>query len=232
MFGLSTPAVRGRTRLEVPMAMAIAVGVAVFWVLLVVAAALQPGYDAAGDSISSLASRGATDAWVAMSALAIAGAGTMIMGVTLGQLSPPAGLTLGLAGFALMILIVAPLSCVGGAAGCGAQTEPRAWAGLWHFVGVNLYEIAFVAAVASAGVQLFHMGLRGPALVAVVVSMASIVLFAIAPLPMGLRQRLWLALHSAVLVAMPLALSVPQRSTVSHGSAAGTAQAAPSKGGS
>ncbi len=133
-----------------------------FWVLLTIAAMEQPGYDVARDSISSLASRGAHDAWIGIVALSVAGVGTIAMGTWLGRLSPPGGLTLGLAGVALLILVVAPLSCVEGAAACSTQSEPRVWSAMWHLVAVNLYEIMFVAAISVAAVQLLHRGARAP----------------------------------------------------------------------
>jgi hypothetical membrane protein len=209
MLGSATRPMATDTRPDRRVLGAVVLVLLAFWVLLTIAAMQQPGYNAARDSISSLASRGAHDAWIGIAALAVAGAGTIVMGTWLGRFSPPGGLTLGLAGVALLILLVAPLSCVGGAAACSTQSEPRAWSEMWHLVAVNLYEVMFVAAIAVAAIQLLHRGARPLALAMVAVALLSIFLFAVAPCPLGMRQRLWLALHSVVLVALSIILSLP-----------------------
>ncbi len=181
----------------------VTLGVVVVWALMMVAAAHQPGYDWTRDTISSLASRGAEDGWIGMLCIGSAGVLTISSAWILAPTSRPGALALLAAGIALVVLSVARIQCIHGAAMCQMLPKAPDWMGPTHFVAVAVYEICFVTAIGSCAIALWHRGVRLAPFIALLAMAASLLLFW-HPLGLGGQQRAWLGVHSLVLIGLTL----------------------------
>jgi len=177
-------------------------GLAAFWALLRVAVLQQPGYELSRDTISSLASQGAVNAWIGVLAFATGGLGTIGLSFLLRRISQPAGLALGLAGVALLIVGVTRINCLDGAAGCLMRDATDAWTGRIHLAGTVLYEVAFLGSVASAALCIWRAGSRAAPLLAMLGLLSSILFFAVLPVEIGLGQRAWLLVHTVLIAGL------------------------------
>ncbi len=182
--------------------LAVYAGMALFWVLLMGAALVQPGYDSARDSISSLASHGAALPWIGMLALVLAAFGILGAGLLLRRISDPAALTLGLAGLALLVVAVTRITCPMGAAECAMSDATPDMTSRWHWLGSALYEMAILAATACASLCLWRAGRRTFATWLLIGIAASLLLFAGLPIEFGLRQRANMLVHTALIAGL------------------------------
>ncbi len=193
----------------------IVASLAVTWGFVLLAAAQQPGYDHLRDSISSLAARGAHLPWIGAMAIAAGGSATVAASLVLRRVSQPAALALGVAGVALLVVALAPIGCPDGAAGCQMYPGGRDWIGKIHLAGVGFYEVGSVTAAASAALALLRSGARRAALAGMLGAGVSLLLFAAAPMDLGLMQRAWLLVHSLLLAGVPyLAVTTAGRGEV------------------
>jgi hypothetical protein len=174
------------------------------WVVLGIARTAQPGYVAMRDTISSLASHGASFPWIGMAGIAIAGIATVMASFPLRRLSQPAALAMGVAGFALLVVAFTRIACPDGAAGCsmGGATDPATSTA--HLAAIMVFEVTFVTAIGSAAICLWRSGARIASLGAIVGMVLSIVFVALAPMEVGMKQRLWLLVNSLLLVGCQL----------------------------
>jgi hypothetical protein len=188
------------------------------WVFMRLAAIQQPGYDSLRDTISSLASEGATLAWLGMLTISVAGAATILASIPLRRVSQPAALALGVAGMALFVVAFTRIACPEGAAGCEMRTTTAHMTAEAHIIALVVFEIALTGAVASTALCLWRAGARTAAVIGIVAIVLSIGFFAVVPLDVGTRQRLWLLVNS-VLIGVAHVVRLPtdpavRRSTV------------------
>ncbi|WP_300015275.1 DUF998 domain-containing protein [Pseudonocardia sp.] len=187
-------------------------GVALFWVLTVVAGLLAPGYSARADYVSSLAGRGSSVAVLGVAALTVLGlAHLAAAAVVRGWVAAPLALA-GLCGLAVAWFRTA---CPLGAAGCGSganETVPDL-ADTVHYLAVVGYEVALVVAMLGVAVRL--RGAR-PVVAALTVTaaVASVVLaLQIGGPDLGAWQRAWLAVNTAWPAALALTVYRPRSHT-------------------
>lgn len=182
----------------------------VTWGLVLLAASQQPGYDHVRDSISALASRSANLPWIGAMAIAAGSIATLAASFVLRRVSQPAALSLALAGVALLVVALTPIRCEGGPAGCEMYPGGSNWISKTHLAAVGFYEFASVTAAMSTALALLRAGGRRTAAVCVVGALLSLLLFVAAPIELGLMQRAWLLLHSALLACVPYLAVAPQ----------------------
>lgn len=164
-----------------------------------IATRLQPGYDPAQDSLSSLASNGAAGPWIGMLAIATSGLVALIAMISLRRLTPPGALALGVAGVALFLVAGTRIDCPGGAAGCLMGPTTSYLTATSHTMGLILFEVMFIGAIASAAICLWRGGWRRMAMVAIIGIILSLFFFAVAPTGIGLRQRAWLLVNTVLM---------------------------------
>lgn len=170
------------------------------WVLFRMAAIEQPGYEPMRDTISSLASEGASHAWIGMLGIATAGGATVIASFPLRRISQPAALAMGVAGFALVLVALTRIACPDGAASCSMGPATDYSTATAHTIGQIVFEVLFVGAIGSAAICLWRAGARVTSTAAVVGMVLSILLFTVFPIEIGMQQRLWLFVNSILMV--------------------------------
>jgi hypothetical protein len=185
---------------------ALVAGVAGFWGCAVVAASLQPGYDAGVDYLSALAAVGARQpAWglamFACGAVALGAAAAMLL--SRGFRTAPA--LLGIAAVAVVLAGAARVDCPDGAAGCaaGPASLSGGLASQVHSAAVLTSQLLLSAALLALAWQ----GRQTCSRTCVGLAGAGAVLTAVLsvnPLPLepGWSQRLWVASGHAVLLAV------------------------------
>lgn len=183
---------------------AVVICLALFWAVLRMAALQQPGYDLNRDTISSLASNGANDAWIGIGALGLAGLGMMLLSRRTARVTPPGALSLVAAGIALMVVAGSRITCPDGAAGCEMIDATSPFVGQIHMTATVLYQVTFLVATACVAVATWRRGARAWPIIALLGMMLSVGLFAAAPLGVGVAQRMWM-LSQSLLLAGPLA---------------------------
>jgi len=128
-------------------------GVALFWVGIVVAAGREPGYAWRDDYVSSLASRGSTVAPIGMAAIASMGIAFIAGGFEAQRAWGRRALSMPtmLSGAALLVVAAFRTNCPGGAAGCGTSSGDvaRDWIHAMHVNGVAVNELFLVVAMAA-----------------------------------------------------------------------------------
>lgn len=183
-------------------------------ILFRLAARQQPGYDPLHDTLSSLASEGAAWPGIAVVAMASAGLGTILASFPLRRVSQPAALALGVGGVSLFLVAFTRIACPHGAAGCAMGPETAYATATAHTTGLILFEIALTGAVASTGLCLWRAGARMLAVVAFLGIALSIAFFAVVPIDVGARQRVWLLVNTMLIagahvVRLPEPVAVP-----------------------
>ena len=185
--------------------------VVVFWALVVVGGLVNPGYEQGRDFISSLASRGAGQAWIGVAALVVLPLAHL---ATLSVLWTRADVAFAVSGaHALFTSVVSGLvvaasriSCPGGAAGCSNDSRPRQtdWMDHLHGWAVGVYGVAMVSAIGFAAADLWwRPGMRGLAVLSVVLApVSAALLLAISLGATGGVQRMWLLVNTGWLVAV------------------------------
>lgn len=180
-------------------------GVALFWLVSLVAGTLVPGYSARADYVSSLAGRGSSVAVfgiVAIAALGLAHLGAAA--VWRGAVAVP----LALAGVAGLTIAAFRTACPLGAAGCGTAPNdaPADLADSVHGLAVVGYEIALLAAMAVVAARSARTRPLAAALtVAAAVLSVALGLNIDGP-DLGAWQRAWLVVNTGWLVAAVLLL--------------------------
>ena len=188
----------------------VAVGAVVsFWALVLVAGLVNPGYLLTRDYISALASRGADQAWLGVSALVLLPVAHLATAVVLRSRARLASYGLALSVVAGLLVAADRISCPGGAARCGTvpRTQPTDWMDLVHGKSVAAYGVIMVLVLITAAVELRgQAGLRRLAVASAVLAPVSATLLlasATSDHPGG-PQRLWLLVNTGWLVAAAL----------------------------
>src|SRR5437773_1592285 len=91
---------------------------AVFWCLVLLAGAGNPGYSQTRDYVSTLAARGADRGWLGVVAICAAAVAMLATAFLLRSLSRAAALLTGVAGAGFIVVAFTRLQCANGAAGC------------------------------------------------------------------------------------------------------------------
>ncbi len=177
-----------------------ALGVALFWLGTVLAAAGAPGYSARADYVSSLAGRGSEAAGAGIAALVVLASAHLAAAVAV---RGAAGAALAAAGACGLVVAAFRTGCPLGAAGCGTAPNdaPADLADALHVVGVVGYEVAAVSAMLALAVR--WRG-RAGALTAVVAVGSAALALRVGGADAGLDQRLWLALTTGWVAVAPL----------------------------
>lgn len=184
---------------------AVAGFLALFWGLVLLGGAVEPGYSHVEDYVSRLASFGAAFPVVgilAIAALATAH-GATALGLGRSGARAPAG-TLGVAAIAGYVVAALRVHCPGGAAGCaGTATAPDSWTDAVHAAAVLAYEVALLAAMLTTAGWAARRRRRALAAMSLVAAAASLVsVLRIEEPAAGADQRLWLAVSCAWLLSV------------------------------
>src|SRR6476619_2218760 len=91
----------------------------VFWCLVLLVGAANPGYSQTRDYVSTLAARGADYGWLGVLAICAAALAIIATGALLRSLSRLAAVLTGIAGVGFLVVAFTRLSCPDGPAGCG-----------------------------------------------------------------------------------------------------------------
>lgn len=183
-------------------------GVAVFWLVALVAGALVPGYSARADYVSSLAGRGSSVAVFGIAAIAALGiAHVGAAAVWRGAVAVP----LALAGVAGLTIAAFRTACPLGAAGCGTppNVAPADLAGSVHGLAVLGYEVALLAAMVVVAARLARTRPLAAALTVAAAVLSVALALNIGGPDLGAWQRAWLVVNTGWLVAAVLLLSPP-----------------------
>jgi Protein of unknown function (DUF998) len=137
--------------------------VAGFWVLVLVAGQVNPGYVLTRDYISALASRGADQAWLGVLALVLLPLAHGAVGLLLRGRAPVVASGLAVSVLAGLVVASMRISCPGGAAGCSVsgrrsvsgQVRTTDWMDAVHGKAVATYGILMVAVLLAAAVSLW-----------------------------------------------------------------------------
>ncbi len=186
------------------------VAVAGFWVLVIVAGLVNPGYVVTRDYISALASRGADQAWLGVAALVLlplAHGGLALLLARRGRRAQVVAAGLVVCMLAGLVVSSMRISCPGGAARCSVAGQVRTtdWIDAVHGKAVATYGVVMVFVLAAAAVSLWTVD-RPLAITSAVlapVSMALLLATAGGDRPGG-PQRLWLLVNTGWLVAAAL----------------------------
>ena len=176
-----------------------------FACLVVLGAAVNGGYSHARDFVSSLAGRGAEQAWIGVVAFTCFAAAHVVAAMRWRRASRIVGVTLLACGALLLVVALARASCPGGAAGCSLPGQPAA-TDVWdtiHGLSVGIYVLAYVLAALCAAVVLLRR--RRARLGATMVVIAVLSMLAVAQVDEaspGAEQRIWLAVNAAGLLVL------------------------------
>jgi hypothetical protein len=190
---------RGWPRRLVPVA------VAGFWLLVLLAGWVNPGYRLTRDYISALASRGADQAWIGVTALVVLPLAHLAAAYVIRPRARWAAGGLALSVVAGLLVAADRISCPGGAAGCSTVPRPRTtdWMDAVHGRSVAAYGGIMVLVLVLAALELWQQpGFRRFAVVSAVlapVSGALLIAAAGGGHPGG-PQRLWLLVNTGWLV--------------------------------
>jgi hypothetical protein len=194
--------------------------VVAFWLLVVTAGLVNPGYAPTRDYISALASRGADQAWLGVTALVVLPLAHLSVAVAVWDRARLAAAGL-LATVPLGLLVAAMrISCPSGAARCSVAGQVRRtdWLDAVHGKAVAGYGVlmvlVLVAAAFPAGLP-WRRGRVASALAAPV--SALLLLMSSGGSHPGTPQRLWLIVNTGWLVAVSLAVLVALSVAVRQG---------------
>lgn len=188
-------------------AVAAPLGVALFWLGVIVGGALAPGYSARADYISSLASRGSSVAPIGMAAIVcmalahLFGAGDAWR--AWGRRAPAAALAL--AGVAQIVIAFSRIRCPMGAAGCRFADQPVVYDAfdVLHHDAVLAFELFLLIAMLALFVGAWRAAPwpRWLGLVSLPLGIASAyLLYRTGAVDNGLWQRAWAGVNSAWLL--------------------------------
>lgn len=182
-------------------------GVAGFWVAILVAGALEPGYTNRRDYVSTLAAHGAAHAGLAIVGI-VAAAGAMVAASLLVRpLSRAAAGAIVIAGVGFVVVAFTRLECANGAAGCGlgGRFEVSGSTEIGHWTATTVSSILLIAGIALTGAALVRRGRRaaGIASLAAAAAIAGAFLATGGDMP-GEMQRVGIAVATGWLAALSL----------------------------
>jgi hypothetical membrane protein len=197
-------------------ALSVLAGVACFWIAILVAAALEPGYTHRRDYVSTLAARGAEHGEVAVFAIVAAGAAMVFASLLLRHTSLLAAVAVALAGVGFAIAAFTRLECANGAAGCGlgGRFEISGSTEIGHWTATTVASVLLIAGIALAGVALLRSGRKaaGIASLAAAAVTAGAFLLTGGDSP-GLIQRIGIVVGTGWLAAVAVASLARRPST-------------------
>lgn len=176
-----------------------------FAVLVIVGAAVNSGYLHSRDFVSSLASRGASQAWIGMLGLASFAAAHAVTALLWRRIAMTVCATLLACSTLGLIVALARSSCPGGAANCSLPGQPSVTdlGDTIHGLGVGLYLLTFIVAAICAGVVLLRRHHRGQGAAMLVLAVLSLLAAGqMEERTPGAEQRIWLAVNALGLVMM------------------------------
>jgi hypothetical membrane protein len=143
-------------------AVSVLIGVACFWIAVLVAAALEPGYTNRRDYVSTLAARGAEHGDLGVFAIVAAGGAMLFASLLLRDVSRLAALAVALAGVGFVVAAFTRLECANGAAGCGlgGRFEISGSTEIGHWTATTVASILLIAGIALTGVVWIRRGRR------------------------------------------------------------------------
>ena len=133
---------------------------AVFWSLVLLVGAANPGYSQTRDYVSTLAARGADLGWLGVLAIGAAALALLATATLLRPLSHLAAVLTGFAGIGFLVVALTRLSCPNGPAGCGlrGRFDISGFTEITHSAATTFSAVVLVAAMAWSGVELHRGG--------------------------------------------------------------------------
>jgi len=133
---------------------------AVFWCLVLLLGAANPGYSQTRDYLSTLAARGADHGWLGVLAICAAALALVATATLLLVLSRIAALLTGIAGVGFVVVALTRLSCPNGPAGCGlgGRFDVSGFREITHSAATTVSAVLLVAAMAWSGIELHRCG--------------------------------------------------------------------------
>jgi hypothetical membrane protein len=133
---------------------------AVFWCLVLLLGAANPGYSQTRDYVSTLAARGADQGWLGVLAICAAALALVVAATLLWALSRIAALLTGIAGVGFVVVALTRLSCPNGPAGCGlgGRFDVSGFREITHSAATTVSAVLLVAAMAWSGIELHRRG--------------------------------------------------------------------------
>lgn len=184
---------------------AVVTAVVAFWGLVFLAGWVNPGYVLTRDYISALASRGADQAWLGLTALVLLPIAHLATAALLRRRARITAAALFLAVVAGLVVAANRISCPRGAAACGSAPRTTDWMDAVHGRSVGVYGTVMVLVMLLAAYELWNRpGQRPFALVSAAlapVSGALLTASAHGDHPGG-PQRLWLLVNTGWLVGV------------------------------
>lgn len=176
-----------------------------FALLVLIGGAINSGYEHSRDYVSSLASRGADQAWIGMLAIASFAAAHAVAALRWRRTARIVFATLLACSVLLLVLALARASCPGGAARCSLPGTPSVTdlGDTIHGLSVGIYVITFVLAIICAGAVLLRRHRRGHGAAMLVLAVMSILAAGqLDERTPGAEQRIWFAVNGLGLVAV------------------------------
>lgn len=129
-----------------------------FWLAVVVAAELNPGYAQRRDYVSALAARGAEHSWLGMAAIAAVGGGMVAAALLVARVSRVAAAVVAAAGAGFVVVALVPLRCANGAARCGigGRFDVSGAGEVTHWTATTVSSILLIAGIALTGLALLR----------------------------------------------------------------------------
>jgi len=189
-------------------------GVVCFWVAIVVAAALEPGYEQRRDYVSTLAAHGAAHAGLAIFGIVAVAAAMVLTALLVRQVSRTAALAIALAGVGFVVVAFTRLECANGAAACGlgGRFEISGSAEIGHWTATTVSTVLVIAGIALTGLALIRKGRRGAGGVTLAAALVTAGAFLATGGDMpGIRERFGIAVATGWLAAVALVTLVRAR---------------------
>jgi hypothetical membrane protein len=152
---------------------------AVFWCLVLLVGAANPGYSQTRDYVSTLAARGADYGWAGVLAICAAALAMIVTATLLRALSRLATVLTGLAGIGFLVVAFTRLSCPNGPGGCGlgGRLDVSGFREITHSAAITASAVLLVAAMACSGVELHRRGSTRAGVASLVAAAATAVAF-------------------------------------------------------
>jgi hypothetical protein len=183
-------------------------GVAGFWIAVLVAASLEPGYTHRRDYVSTLAARGAAHPGLAILAILAAASAMLAAALLVRRISRAAALLVAVAGAGFVVAAFTRLECANGAAGCGlgGRFEVSGSTEIGHWTATTVSSILLIVGIALTGIALVRRGRRaaGVASLAAAAVTAGAFLATGGETP-GVMQRVGIAAATGWLAALAVA---------------------------
>jgi hypothetical protein len=136
------------------------VGLGFFWGVVLLAAAVNPGYSHGRDYISTLAAHGAAHGWLGVVAIVAASGAMLATALLVRQLSRLAGISIALAGVGFLVVAFSRLECANGAAGCGlgGRFAISGATEVTHWTATTVSTVLLIAGIGLTGLALMRHG--------------------------------------------------------------------------